>query len=159
MPFKQTQRSKIISESPKKRDLYLTMIKHLYSFQNSWKNIVYKICKLNSPKVKKKNSPTVMSQPPKNSPSMYNCGKVGQLEYSFRPRRNASFESTSRVSKGTFRDFNICTTVWEKPHWGKSLLPFMNKRTLWELTTLSSVDFNSELNPAYFWAQVYQMTL
>ena len=38
-------------------------------------------------------------------------------------------ESTSKVSNGTAKALRICTTLLEKPHWGISLLPFMNTKT------------------------------
>lgn len=47
------------------------------------------------------------------------------------------------VSKCTFKDFNICTTVWENPHCGKSFDPFINRTTFSEVTTLSIVVFSS----------------
>lgn len=92
--------------------------------------------------------PTVMSQPPKNSPSIYSWGKVGQLEYSFSPCLNSSFSRMFIVSKCTFKDFNICTTVWENPHCGKSLDPFINRTTFSDVMTLSIVVFSSGDNPA-----------
>ena len=49
-------------------------------------------------------------------------------------------------SKGTFRDFDIWDTVFENPHCGKSLVPFTNRTTLCEVTTLSNVDFNTGVN-------------
>jgi len=53
-----------------------------------------------------------------------------------------SFSRMFKVSKGTFRDFNICTTVFENPHCGKSLVPFINRTILFEAITVSRVDFN-----------------
>jgi hypothetical protein len=73
---------------------------------------------------------------------------VGQLEYSLSPCRSASLASTSSVSKGTSSERRICTTVWENPHCGKSLVPFMNSTTLCELTTLSRVACISGLSAA-----------
>jgi len=50
------------------------------------------------------------------------------------------------VSKGALRDFNICTTVFENPHCGNSLVPFIKRTTLLEVTTLSNVIFSSGVN-------------
>jgi len=47
------------------------------------------------------------------------------------------------VSKDAFKDLKICTTVFENPHCGKSLVPFINKTILFDVTTLSNVVFNS----------------
>lgn len=91
-----------------------------------------------------------MSHPPKNSPSMYSWGNVGQLEYSFNPWRKSSFSKMFIVSKGAFKDLSICTTLFENPHWGKSLVPFMKRRTFSDVTTLSKVVFSSGVNAAHF---------
>lgn len=52
------------------------------------------------------------------------------------------------VSNGTLEDFSICTTVFENPHCGKSLVPLMNASTLCDVTTLSKVVFNSGVRAA-----------
>ena len=57
------------------------------------------------------------------APPLRTCGMVGQLEYSLMPARTAWSPSTSKVSKGVSTALRICTTVLEKPHCGKSLLP------------------------------------
>ena len=85
----------------------------------------------------------MMSHPPKNSPSRYTWGKVGQSEYTFMPARKPSSSRMSTVSNGTSMDLNTCTTVLENPQRGCSLLPFMNTTILFEETNLSIADFIS----------------
>eukprot|EP01018_Ginkgo_biloba_P017514 Gb_08376 [translate_table: standard] len=51
-----------------------------------------------------------------------------------------------KVSNGTFIEFNICTTVFENPHWGKSFVPFMKSTTLFDVMNLSKVSFSSGVN-------------
>ena len=49
------------------------------------------------------------------------------------------------------REFNICTAVFEKPHCGKSLLPFMQSRILLSWTMLSSYSFTcGGMAPSWF---------
>ena len=46
------------------------------------------------------------------------------------PSRTSLSESTSNVSKSSVMDLRIITAVLEKPHCGKSLLPFINSMIL-----------------------------
>ena len=73
---------------------------------------------------------------------------MGQLEYSLSAERMRSLSSTSTVSKGTLSCLRICTTVFENPHCGKSLFPFMNSTTLLDATTLSRAAFSSGVSAA-----------
>ena len=53
------------------------------------------------------------------------------------PWRISMSESTSKVSKLTPREWRIWTTLFEKPHWGINLLPFMNTKMGLELIRAS----------------------
>src|SRR5690606_11768194 len=59
---------------------------------------------------------------------------VGQSENSLMPWRISESWSTSTVVKATPRWSRIATARLEKPHCGKSAVPFMNKVTSFELT-------------------------
>ena len=62
--------------------------------------------------------------------------------------RSLSSASTSTVSKGTPADDRICTTVLEKPHCGKSLVPLMKATTRCLVTKSSRADLSSGVRPA-----------
>ena len=76
------------------------------------------------------------------------CGIVGQLEKSLMPWRIASSLSTSKVSYGVPTAFRIWTTVFEKPHCGNILLPFMKSITVLELIISSILSFG---RPTCIW--------
>src|SRR3954469_3225941 len=68
----------------------------------------------------------MMSEPPRNSPFTYSCGIVGQSEYSLIPCLISGSWRTSTVSYFAPRRSRIAIARLEKPHWGKSAVPFMN---------------------------------
>jgi hypothetical protein len=55
----------------------------------------------------------IMSDPPINSPAIYNCGIVGQLEYLLIPSLKASSSNTLMVVYSVFRAFRIRHTLSE----------------------------------------------
>src|SRR6185436_18750291 len=70
------------------------------------------------------------SAPPTNLPFTYNCGMVGQLEYSLIPWRTSWSLSTSTVATfSTPHASRICTAAALKPHIGASGVPFMYSTT------------------------------
>lgn len=62
--------------------------------------------------------------------------------------RSLSSARTSTVSNGTLADERICTTVFEKPHCGKSLVPLMKATTRCLATKSSRADLSSGVRPA-----------
>jgi hypothetical protein len=53
------------------------------------------------------------------------------------------------VSYGTLRVLSTCTHVFENPHCGNILVPFMNRTTLLALKYLSIASFNSGVIPEF----------
>src|SRR6266404_2543086 len=70
-----------------------------------------------------------MSQPPTNSPCTYSWGTVGQFENSLMPWRTEGSARTSMPLNLTPRWLRIWTTAAEKPHCGKTGVPFMKSTT------------------------------
>src|SRR5260370_2849118 len=64
-----------------------------------------------------------------NSPLTYSCGTVGQFENSLMPWRTEGSAKTSMPLNLTPRWLRICTTAAEKPHCGKTGVPFMKSTT------------------------------
>src|SRR5690554_3806468 len=69
-----------------------------------------------------------MSQPPTNSPSTHNCGKVGQSAYLGSSARISGFCRISTYANAWPQLINACDACEEKPQLGNFGEPFMYNR-------------------------------
>ena len=84
-----------------------------------------------------------------NSPWMYSCGTVGQLEKSLTAWRTSSSSSTLTVTMFfTPQAFRTCTVRPEKPHCGNWAVPFMKSTTGCSSTVFWMNSLASICNPS-----------